>query len=412
LNLKEVAFNGTKYHKIKKDDNTDYYTNDPANNPHWTDGGNKYPVCFTRNTKMKVVNVKITAEPESVFKGNVQIKGDGPENLNFSSTRATVNTTVSGTELKITNVDCSNAFKNEIDFFDPLKIKWQVSPDNGKTWLCAGASRNQAYITLGDPTTGTTVYHTLAHLGCKNAEGETQPAQATTKIWGEFTDCKVYRVDRTQLTYYASYKTDNVTTASLLENGDGQCGSWAKLFIDVLKVQGIDNTNDYYIFEPNAADVLLVKDWNFAGAGTSGVAGYPYLNISYMTPPDLYFDWDLMEGATSYNWVKPEVTDAPGIEGQGNNNPASIFGNHQIVQIGTTLYDPSYGKTFSSLADIDNQAMAGYFVIRRRQFDESVLNADINHDGDKNDILEADYLAIQENPAGNDLVRDTSYTNY
>ena len=100
--------------------------------------------------------------------------------------------------------------------------------DGGSTWCSAGTSANQTYVTLGDPLT--TVYHTLVHLGCKNADGENTAANCTSKIWAEFTDRDVRRVDGVQLTYYASYTCCNVTTASLLANGDGQCGAWAKFF--------------------------------------------------------------------------------------------------------------------------------------------------------------------------------------
>ena len=287
-------------------------------------GDKKYPICFTRNTMMKV-SVKWRIEP-SDFGITVIMQGDGPGNLDFPETTATV----SGNDLTIMDVECSNPFDNKMDFFDPMSIAWGFSVDGGSTWWNAGICANQTYVTLGDPLT--TVFHTLAHLGCKNANGENTAANCTSKIWSEFTDRDVRRVDGVQLTYYASYTCVNVTTASLLANGDGQCGSWAKFFIDMRKVQGIDDTDEYVIFEPIADDGFCVKNWTFTGAGSSGHATHPYLNLP---------DFPLV-GATSYNWKFAEVVDATGIPGQGNANPASLFNNHQVV-ISGQYYDPSYG---------------------------------------------------------------------
>ena len=220
-------------------------------------------------------------------------------------------------------------------------------------------------------------------------------------IWGEFTDRDVRRVDGVQLTYYASYTCGNITTADLLKYGDGQCGAWAKFFIDMLKVQGIGITNEYVIFMPNPPSGIpqdyvgfVVKNWTFVGAGTSGHSTHPYLNI-----PD-----SLLVGATSYNWKFAEVTDAAGIPGQGNANPASLFNNHQVM-INGEYYDPSYGLKHASLQAIDDDAIDGFYIGPvLHPVDEPAVNLDLNGDGDKTDLqVDTPVYLLQKNPAGLDI---------
>ncbi len=172
------------------------------------------------------------------------------------------------------------------------------------------------------------------------------------------------------------YNCSNVTTADLLAKGDGQCGAWAKLFIDMRKVQGIDDLNEYVIFEPIIDDGFIVKNWSFSGPGSSGIASHPYLNI-----PD-----SPIVLPTSYNWKFAEVNDEPGIPGQGNPNPASLFSNHQVV-ISGQYYDPSYGLKHASLEEIDDNAIDGFYRgPGLLPVDEPAVNLDLNGDGDKTDL--------------------------
>jgi len=57
--------------------------------------------------------------------------------------------------------------------------------------------------------------------------------------------------------------------------------------------------------------------------------------------------------------------------------------NHCLVRIGTTLYDPSYGKTYSApvanrVADFVSQAVTGYML--PYTMNEMVTNFDWNMD--------------------------------
>ncbi|MFA5780111.1 MAG: hypothetical protein WC947_08225 [Elusimicrobiota bacterium] len=400
LKLKEVSFSGTKYHVVTADDGSGDY-----DAPHWQDnsspidgdaddpGDRKYAVAFTRNTKMKV-SVKFFIKPPSVFSGITKVKGDGPGNLDFPETDATL----SGNELTIANVECSNAFVDEIDIFDPMEIAWKVSPDGGNTWFDAGTNKNQCYITWKDPTT--TVYHTAVHIGCKIADGMKEPltdADVCYKIWDAFTGCNVKRalLDGTSLYYYKSFLIEKYTTEELLRNADGQCSAWARFFIDTMSDQGIDHTNDLIYFEAIETDGFLIKNWSFdAGTGISGNTDYPYLNI-----PDPPYKRD-----TEYKWKFAEVKDQIGISGQGPNaNPASLFTNHKMTKFDGKYYDPSYGVTYNTNEEFEDGAIDAYFIHKLNwPVDEPAVNLDLNGDGDKTDVgVEIEVFLMKKNPPGN-----------
>ncbi|MBQ7251760.1 MAG: hypothetical protein IJS32_04075 [Kiritimatiellae bacterium] len=378
LQLKEVSFGGTHRYLVVKDDGTGAYAA-----PHWKDnssppdgdaddaGDRKYPVCFTRNSKMRI-SAEWKLDPIDPL-WSIRVKGDGPDALDFPATAATTG----GDTISIADVECTAAFPNEVAYWPSLPVAWSFSLDKGTNWFAVCTSENPVYVTLGDPLT--TVYHTLVHLGCSNAAGETTEAGCTAKIWADFTDRDVRRADGTQLTYYGSWQCQNVTTASLLATGDGQCGAWACLFLDIRKVQGITETKHLVQFLPNdLADAtgFIVKNWNFNGNGTSGVSGYPYFNVP---------DASTFSGTASYSWKYAEVVDAPGVPGQGNPNPYSFFVCH-FVTFNGEFYDPAYGNKYDTLEDWADNALDGVYQPCALNLDETVLDADLNDDGDKTDL--------------------------
>ncbi len=221
------------------------------------------------------------------------------------------------------------------------------------TWLYAGTTWNHVYITWNDPnlphydpaTDSTTdLWETLLAIGCGAADGTggtvgTDDMTALDTIWDNGIEGRsVKRVDGTPLHYYDPWVTNVVTTHDLLTTGDGQCGSWASLFIDVLKAQGIytDYSNatsptyyhDYVFVKPASgyADGFIVKNWTFSGPGISGVPGFPYLNIPAGNPLDPV-------ALNNYQWLYSQVRDQWGVPGQNNSNPRSLFRNHQIVRV-------------------------------------------------------------------------------
>jgi hypothetical protein len=415
VEIEEVSFGGTKYWELKSDDAATTYSA-----PQWKDvdgngkptntaqGERDYAVAFTWNTKPKI-GAKFKIASVSNF-GAIKIKATGPGGVAIPETAATV----SGDEVTLPNdTEASAALVNSIKFYDKkddakaFKIDWEIKIGDFN-WLKIVTTKHTVYVTLGDPSpmkdfNGNNVtlrQETLFEIGCQNADGETDQATATAKIWSEFTDRVVKRIDGTQMTYYDSYLCANTEAASLLKFGDGQCGAWADLLIRTRQVQGMNDTNEYRFFFSNqgpGVEGFAVKDWTFHGAGTSGNPAYPYLNILPIGNPDAYI------GQNSYNFAYAEVTDDNGIAGQGNPNPASLFNNHQVMVSGE-YYDPSYGIKRASLADIDNGSIAGFYKVDQILLNEAAYNLDLNQDGDKVDTGVPTFVFLfRKNPAGNDL---------
>ena len=361
-------------------------------------GDKNYPVAFTRNTKPKIgAQFELGTDLSSQ---TIKIKATGSGGIAIPETTATV----SGGTVTLPETESTGAFVNTIKHYDhetsgkEFELAWEMQIGSSG-WFSVGETKHTLYLTLADPVT-TLRQETLFEISCRNADGIDQTSQVTEAIWSEFTDRVVKRVDGHQLTYYDNYTCSVTSTEGLLANGDGQCGSWAKFFIDLRKVHGIDDSNEYIIFEPIADDGFVVKNWSFTGSGTSGHPTHPYLNI-----PD-----SSLIGSNSYNWKYAEVDDASGIPGQGNSNPASLFNNHQVV-ISGEYYDPSYGQKHASLQAIDDNAIDGYYVQGTYPVDEPAVNLDLNGDGDKIDLAVTTYvLLFSKNPAGLDL-RETPY-NY
>jgi len=114
-------------------------------------------------------------------------------------------------------------------------------------------------------------------------------------------------------------------------------------------------------------------------------------------------------GGKSYAWNFAEVPDQPGIPGQGTASPASLFGSHQMTKIGGTYYDRSYGLTFTSLAQIDTKAVAGYLKGALVLVDEATVNLDLDGDGEKTDLdVPTSSIVIKANPVGVDLQESIS----
>jgi hypothetical protein len=174
--------------------------------------------------------------------------------------------------------------------------------------------------------------------------------------------------------------------------------------------QGIDHTDDYVIFWANLATVnfFFVRNWSFGtpaaaqGGPLSGLLlpGFQYLNIVHFPDPNDSTSWI---NPTSYKWRYQEVHEQQGIEGQGpNQNPASVFSNHQMVFFNGTYYDPSYGTTFPSAAAFEDQAIQAYALAEHKYLDETSYGIDFDNDGDTNDpAVSVITFSIVPNPPGN-----------
>ena len=171
------------------------------------------------------------------------------------------------------------------------------------------------------------------------------------------------------------------------EDLDGQCGAWAHLFEDCLKVQGVGSQRQK--ISPNSDmlglnfSMFYIKQWTYtSNDGVSGDDAFPYLNVP-RTP-----EWI----DNTYNFVVTQVTHLPNgsLHGQHQPIPLSMFNNHIVVKygIGTNhkLYDPSYGKIHDSLEAFAN-AVSGYVRRDPVTVDEAAAGFDCNGDGNVGGVV-------------------------
>ena len=268
-----------------------------------------------------------------------------------------VNFNMSGTEVTAAKPLRDKA---EVGYHNCYELAWEVgfgeagTPDSNLSWeRCY--TEHELYLTFRQPPQGSKFHETVLHIGCINANGKSNDQQIVSSIWGGFTGLNVKRKDGTPLSYYRSYLTEATSVGMLLQQTDGQCGSWANFFQTALSSHGIDS--DYIMFKHQDRSVngFLVKTWSFSGTGTSGNVNFPYVNTF---PPN----GNLVD-STQYNWGSPaEVLYITGTAGQNNPKPASLFNNHQIIRHNGIYYDPSYGIQHASIQSIDD-SLSGFFII-------------------------------------------------
>ena len=417
IKIKEVSFSGTKYYELKSDDVSVTYSA-----PHWLDNNgdgdtvdmdeHDYSVAYTRNTKPKIAALFTASNlPAGMTTLTMRVVGNnGIQNGDIETPEVTAQ--ISGADVTFPVTESSNAWPNTVKFYDrsddpikAFKLDWEIKVDGA--WSKVGDTKHQVYLTLADPVTTALRHETLFYLSAKNADGKTTEGDVHDAVWSDFTDREVKSVDGTQLTYYESWKIpDNITTPKLLKHRDGECTAWAKFFIDLRKVHGIDVANEliqFRIVDFEADSAFLVEDWHFNEAGTkTGILTHPYLNI----PQDPF------PGLNSFAWKYTEITDSAGIEGQGTDNPLSMFRFHYVVLYGGKYYDPSYGTTHTSLTDFEKNAIAGYCLVINATVDEAAYSLDLNGDGDEVDDVIHKVLLVRKNPAGLDANITQAITNY
>jgi IPT/TIG domain-containing protein len=402
LKLKEVSFSGSGNRTLRKDNNSGNYTA-----PHWVDnssvpngnaddpGDIKYPVAYIKNNTVTTA-IKVVAVPDVSLDGvTVKVKGDAFPNLSFAE--KTVTAGASARDISISGFVSVANLSTTVDYFAQLFIHWQYQPPNTSSWWLAGSSSNQVYVTWAAPVTISPLFHTLAHIACKPAKGMNTEADIFNAIWGKFALRQIYKADdTTQLKYYHPKDTQNVYPSELIAAGNGQCGSFARLLIDSLRVHGI-STATFPIVESAISGGFLVKVWTFTTLpGKSGDSSFPYLNV-IRDQIAIRIEETFNSAVHSYSYA--QAKDEPGFPGQGSPDPSSIFGNHQFVQYNGKWYDPSYGSTYPGttiterLASVE-AALDGLSELRLMTISEASIDTDLNGNGTKTDVLPDIYCLV------------------
>lgn len=352
MEIKEVNFAGNYHHVLKSDNGTTTY-----NAPQWLDGNGdglatpnttaadkNYPIAYTQNSKPVVgAKFKVAGLPSGQ---SVKIRANSAQGLEIPETSVspladgtiTLQPTTAASNL-VHEIQCHNA--NDDTAF---KIDWDINIAN-MGWTRIGSTQHTVYITMADPikTAAGLMSETLFSIGCRNAKGlgifGAGPQAVVDAIYNDFKDDRnVQKVipgsgtlDGVGMKFWNSSATNADSTTELLAARDGRCGAWARLFIDVLRTQGIDaQMMGYY--------APLVPQQNFIADLQTY---FPGSNRQYK---EVFFvkSWTL-----EANPFAP--TDNAGIEAQTKPNPQAYFADHALVAYGGKLYDPSYGSnTFAS----------------------------------------------------------------
>lgn len=409
--------------------------------PQWSNREGRrcsYPYAYVRNTTLAVqVGFRIADKTFDPAKQIALVRGiprrDGRALLGSSekpvglpATRARYDP---GADRMTASFESPVAFADKVDYIPELEIEWQCSVDKGRTWTPVGRSANTIYVTYRKPSAAlfgkitdrrgkehdvSLFLRTAVEYGCKAAAGKNDAKEALDCIWEyNFSRRNARRADRQRLHYYKSWLVPSPTgyMQELVYTLDGQCGTWAALFVAALQSQGLIDENGCLkgtrstireaVIRPkglvtNEQEFILVKNWQFSKDGHSSDKDYPYVNYlgaatKLPAPLDkVQAHVSTMQklpriveknGTWRYDWDAPnppDVTDEAGVPGQNVPDPPSTFPNHGLVvrqnaiARNICIYDPSYGKVYESkggtlddaLLDFQRQCVSGFYVVR------------------------------------------------
>jgi hypothetical protein len=345
-------------------------------------GEHAFPVAYKAGSQMTLTGMlslsssDMSAKLSPQLAPSIRLRAFGPDGLQINPFTPTL---LGDRGLSFT-AEAFSAPLGTVDFYPEFKVDWQISFDAGTTWLIAGSSTQRLYVTLRDPSMlpGRTLFESLVWLGSSFAAGAVDEATVVAAAWSNFSDRSVSRVGSgTPMTYWAGGAAEATETAGLLADGNGQCGSWAELFQDVLAAQGIgaEKVTVTMADRPYTSQ-FAVGNWIFApGPGSAG-AGFDF--SPYTDPatgrlralrwvPGVGYSTDFVPVgfvAGVYTYVEgPEVA-APAQLGQGGylGAPTSFY-NHFVVRYDGKIYDPSYGgRVYVSQGDWEATSLGGFLI--------------------------------------------------
>ena len=345
--LKEVTYSGEHYIEMKQDGDNDF--SQPFPKPHFLSSR----AANAQSPLACVSGFNITAA--TAFNSNeifekIKVRGKGE-------------TQVSGINIAVNfaeQIAAQDAFSKQITanmagqlpymavFLDDFKIKWEMkvkkAGDPEGDWEPVGECVNDWYLTLKQPIAeesgkGYLHFHTLFDISCRYGKGSSD-LELIDGVWEHFTGKQVKRADGQPLKYYGQWSGGTLAskTSELLQNKDGMCMAWTRLLLDILKVQGFREEDNFISVQAYESSGFFIKEWqSISTQGSYHNTPYPYKNISGNP---------FYNSNNTYNWEYSEVTLKKPSLSQNNNNPQSDFSSHIFAKIKDVFYDPSYGLTY------------------------------------------------------------------
>lgn len=362
--------------------------------PHYHITGstiNSRPVCIVRNSKLKAI-------PVFIVSGKVtepRIKATYTLNSEEKTEEVTAEYDAVTQKLTVTEIEpLFISSPSTVDYLPAFEIKWEVSTNSGRKWIDAEISTNDIYVTLAQPYVPLeNIITELIHFGCLTAKDTDNKTDLLSAIWERFKintpgimQSEFGMTEGSQLKYYSNPNIDHSVATKLLQDADGQCGAWTDLLFNVLFYQGFELYPElgfeqfspkYHSTETNLEykELMLVKNWDIpSDKERSNQFIHPitqeqldYCNLRYSLTKKIVRKTD---STGTLQWVEENrnvlVERKPGIEGQGTPNPISNFDMHSMLKImlngEAKYYDPSYGVTFDTINDIENNIDGFYHV--------------------------------------------------
>lgn len=193
---------------------------------------------------------------------------------------------------------------------------------------------------------------------------------------------------------------------NLIKTGDGQCNSFAQLFLQMLRIQGyIDvNTGTDVLASPSVQSApicnnnsvmsarrnlwFLVKKWGFTdipyNSNLTNCTTMPFHIITDDLGNEIGGSSEVF-GIQYHKTYLGYAADFIGNPGQNSVNPQSWFSYHSIIKVGSIYYDPSYGVKYQNSNDMRDNYLDGW-CLKTSNKSEIELNIDVNRDGSINDL--------------------------
>lgn len=301
----------------------------------------------------------------------------------------------------------------KVQYLPTFTVKWFVSCDTTSpgAWVNAGTSTNTLYIVHQKPIEGaeglgepTSFLQDCIHISCENAHGKGRTGSGTpvsnevvNAIYDKFKTLCVKKLNGSSCLKYWGNPTAAQACNGIqefLQYGDATCSEWAKIFNDMLRLQGIEGskvTLVTYGIEAGDRGFLSINDRirlntdikTFFGADSSKVtpiylsnapAGYENVpvtllfikNHSFVSTSQYFYLYDKPTSDTATVTATQKVlfgANGQRILAQNNyNNSPGDFTNHTIVKYGDQYFDPSYGTPGMPAIPWESSGMAGFGV--------------------------------------------------
>lgn len=237
-----------------------------------------------------------------------------------------------------------------------LDIQWMVKFNGHGSYINAEMSRHTIYVTWGVPATALR-QETLFNLSCSMADGQTatnaiEQLAVFKKIWDDFKDRDVKRMDVKTMQYWGEYSLANRNTqnanfynvASLLLNADGVCQTWQQLLNHCTLCQSIS--------DPKLTTVSIDKARLYSISGVTKNHSQKNIEPIFMLKHRAYVDAHTV----------PTVGEK--LPGQGNPFPqVDNFVNHAFIRFAGRVYDPSYGTDYDSPKAWENGSLCALCIV-------------------------------------------------